>query len=252
MIMNIMKTYSEEIKRILALVNQERDKIQSAALLFADAVEQDRLIYVGHGGAHSAMGLEELFYRAGGLACICPMFDEGVSLIGGAVRATKMERTHGYGRTVVKLYGVKEGDVVLITTSVGITSMAIDEALEVKEVGAKLVVITSTSFAEGTPAEHPARHPSHKNLHDLADVFINCHVPFGDAVLKLPRLKQSFGPTSTAALSFAGNSVIIETIKLLKQRGIDPPIWKSSNTPGGDASNRHLIEKYHPRIRHLA
>ncbi len=249
--MSIMKTYAESIKHILHQVHQESEHIKAAAVLFADAVEQDRLIYVGHGGAHSAMGLEELFYRAGGLACISPMLDEGVSLINGALRATKMERTPGYGRTIVKLYGVDADDVVLITTSVGITSMAIDEALAVKELGAKLVVVTSTSFAQHTPAGHPARHPSNKNLHELADIFINCHVPFGDAALKLPGLKHSFGPTSTIALSFAGNSIIIETVKILKERGIEPPIWKSSNTPGGDVSNKHLIEKYRHRVSHL-
>lgn len=249
--MSIVGRYHEEIKTILSRVHAERASIDAAAELMSEAIIENRLIYVGNGGAHSTMGLEELFYRAGGLACVSPMFDEAVCLINGAIRATKIERAPEYGRTVVSNYGVGRGDVVIITTSVGITSMAIDEALAVKEVGAKLIAITSTAFAEQTPAGHAARHSSNENLHELADVFINCHVPYGDAVLSLPGFRHSFAPSSTAALSFAGNALVIRTIEMLTERGSEPPVWRSSNTPGGDQANQHLIEEYGPRVKHL-
>lgn len=249
--MSIVGRYHREIKAILARVYTERPAIDAAAELMTEAILENRLIYVGHGGAHSTMGLEELFYRAGGLACMSPMFDEAVCLLNGAIRATKIERAPGYGRTVVSNHGVGPGDVVIITTSVGITSMAVDEALAVKELGAKLIAITSTAFAEHTPAGHVARHPSNENLHELADVFINCHVPYGDAVLSLPGFRHSVGPSSTAALSFAGNALVIRTVEMLTERGIDPPVWRSSNTPGGDEANKHLIEEYGPRVKHL-
>lgn len=249
--MSIVSKYRDIVLKILESINQERVAIDEAAKLIADRIAEDGLVYVGHGGAHSGIGLEELFYRAGGLACISPMMDEGVCLTNGAVRTTKVERTPGYGRTVVDLHGVKKDDVVIITTSVGITSMAVDEALECKERGATVIAITSTSFAENTPAGHVSRHPSNKNLHEIADVFVDCHVPFGDAVLELDDLNQKFAATSTIALTFAEYSIIAKAIQLLKERGIEPPIWRSANTPGGDAVNSRYIERYAARIKHL-
>jgi uncharacterized phosphosugar-binding protein len=249
--MSVVSEYLDIVLRLLESIKQERAAIDEAAKLIADRIAEDGLVFIGNGGAHSLIGMEELFYRAGGLACISPMMDEGVHLTNGAIRTTKVERTPGYGRTVVDMYGVEKGDVVIITTSVGITPMAIDEALECKERGAKVITITSTSFAENTPPGHPSRHPSDKNLHDLADIFVDVHVPFGDAVLQLDGLNQRFAPCSTIALTFAGQAIIARTIQLLHERGIEPPIWQSFHTPGGDAFNRRFIERYATRIKHL-
>lgn len=249
--MDLLDLYHQKVVDILRAIAEEEASIERAAQLVADCVEQDRLIYLGTGGAHGCIGLEEVFYRAGGLACMNPMLDGGVCLVNGAVRTTKMERLVGYGRTVVDIYGVGEDDLVIITAPVGITTMAIDVALECKERGANVIGIATTSFAENTPPGHPSRHPSNKNLHEIADVFVNCHVPFGDAVLELDGVDQRFAPTSTIALAFAENAIIARSIEILWQRGLEPPIWQSANTPGGDEANKKHIEKYGPRVKHL-
>ncbi len=249
--MSVVTEYHQAITSILDQIAGNREALADAANMMADAIEEDRVIFVGHGGAHSGMLLEELFYRAGGLACLNPMMDEGVFLGRGATRSTKMERTPAYGRTVVNLYGVGKGDVVLMITSVGITSMAIDETLEAKDRGARVIALTSTSFAEHTPKGHPSRHPSGLNLHELADIFLDCHVPVGDAALKRSGVDQKFGPTSTIALTYLAHQLMAQLVAVLHERGITPPLWQSSNTPGGDEANRHYIEKYRHRVKHL-
>lgn len=249
----IVETYYGEVERILRKIrDEEGESIDRAAQLIADRIEEDELIYLGNGGGHSSMGLEELFYRAGGLACINPMLDGGINLTHGAIRSTKMERTAGYGRTVIDIYGIDKGDVVMIITAVGTTTMAIDEALECKDRGAKIIAITSTSFAENIPPGHPSRHPSSKNLHELADIFVNCHVPMGDAVLELEGIEQKFAPVSTIALTFAEEAIVARVVEILVERGIEPPIWRSANTPGGDEANQKYIEKYGPRVKLLS
>jgi uncharacterized phosphosugar-binding protein len=50
---------------------------------------------------------------------------------------------------------------------------------------------------------------------------------------------------------FAINLLMIETVKQLAVKGVEPPLWMSANLPGGDAANRQLEEKWIPRIRHL-
>lgn len=249
--MDLLDAYHQTVVEIIYAIAGEEASIDKAAQLIADCVEHDRLIYLGTGGAHGCIGLEEVFYRAGGLACMNPMLDGGVCLVNGAVRTTQMERLVGYGRTVVDIYGVGKNDLVIIAAPVGITTMAIDEALECKERGAKVIGIATTSFAENTPPGHPSRHPSNKNLHEIVDVFVNCHVPFGDAVLELDGLDQKFAPISTIALAFTENAIIARAIEILVQQGIKPPIWQSANTPGGDEANAKNIEKYRPRVMKL-
>lgn len=249
--MGVVEKYHEAIRSILESISHEKDSIARAAVLIADALAAERTIFLGHGGAHSGMLLEELFYRAGGLAAMNPMFDEAVYLGNGAVRATKMERTPGYGRMIIDRYGVGKDDVVLIITSVGITTMAVDEALEARARGARVIALTSTSFAENTPKDHPSRHPEGHNLHELADVFLNCHVPVGDAVLRVEGVEERFGASSTVALSYLAHQLTSEVVRVLHARGIEPELWQSSNTPGGDDANRRNIDKYRPRVRAL-
>lgn len=41
------------------------------------------------------------------------------------------------------------------------------------------------------------------------------------------------------------------TAAALAERGIEPPIWKSGNMPGGDEHGEVFIRKNIPRIKHL-
>ena len=44
---------------------------------------------------------------------------------------------------------------------------------------------------------------------------------------------------------------MLQSIKTLLDRGIEPPLWMSANLPGGDEANRRHEEKYFPRVKHL-
>jgi uncharacterized phosphosugar-binding protein len=47
------------------------------------------------------------------------------------------------------------------------------------------------------------------------------------------------------------NSIMLEAIAELARRGIEPPIWRSSNSPGGDEANIAVSERYRARIKNL-
>ena len=91
--------YDEYLVRVNALVAriaaEERESILRAAVAVADRVADDRLINVIGPGGHSSMGAEEVFYRAGGLACVNAILDDGFLLANGALRSMAVERT-GY------------------------------------------------------------------------------------------------------------------------------------------------------------
>ena len=63
--------------------------------------------------------------------------------------------------------------------------MCIDAVLEAQTRKMTSIAITSREFADRLTPDHPSRHPSGKNLYQEADYFINCHLPYGDAVVEI-------------------------------------------------------------------
>lgn len=246
------RQYRDAIVSLVTTIEEsERESIDRAASLLAKAVAEDRLINVIGPGGHSNMAVEEVFWRAGGLASVNAILDAGTNLIHGAKRSNIVERTPGYARAALDAYGVGRGDVLLIINAYGINSMTIDCALECRERGTTAIGITSTSFAKVVPKDSPARHPSGQNLYELVDVFIDNHLPFGDAVVEVGGIAQKMGPTSTFVNSFAVNLLMLRTAEKLVEMGIEPPVWTSANLPDGDKLNKKYEERYMLRVKHL-
>lgn len=250
---SITKQYLAAVSDIIhKIANEEQESIDKAAEVLADFVLADKLINVFGPGGHSNLAAEEVLWRAGGLACVNPMLDPGTSLFFGAKRSNYIERTPGYAKAVLDTYGVHEGDVLVIVNAYGINSVTIDSALECKERGVTSIAITSKSFGLHTPKGHQARHPSGKNLYEIADIYINSHLPLGDAVVDVEGIApQKMGATSTYANAFAINLLMMTTAEKLAQRGMRPPVWTSANLPEGDLLNKEYEEKYGYRVRHL-
>jgi len=241
-------------KKVISLyetiMREEAESITKAAELLASAIEKDQLIHVIGPGGHSNMGAEEMFYRAGGLVPVNAILDPGTLLAMGARRSTIIERTPGYGVSVLNAYNVNDG-VLVIVNAYGINAMCIDVALEAKRRGIPTIGITSREFAEKIPPDHPARHPSKANLCDVVDVHVDCHMPFGDAVVHVEEIGKYIGPVSTLVNLFTLNLIVIKTVELLVNKGIEVPVWTSANVPGGDKANKVYLEKYGPRIKLL-
>jgi len=83
------------------------------------------------------------------------------------------------------------------------------------------------------------------------DVAIDCKMPVGDAVVRVPGMEQDIAAISTFANAFALNSLVIHTVALLAERAIEPPVWRSGNAPGGDESNARFIGRFRGRVRAL-
>ena len=76
-------------------------------------------------------------------------------------------------------------------------------------------------------------------------------MPLGDAVLAIEGVTEKVGPVSTIVNAFALNSIMLEAIAELARRGVEPPVWRSSNSPGGDEANVAVTERYRTRIPNL-
>ena len=218
--------YDEILKVINEIRATERENILKAARMIADQVKQDKLVYVFGPGGHSNLAAMEVFFRAGGLMHISAILNQETMLSSGALKSMQTERLPGYGKIVVEDYGIGEGDLLWIVNAYGINSATIDAALT-------------------------ARHPSKKNLHDVVDCSIDCKVKLGDATLEISGFEQKIGALSTYANAYVMNCVVIEAINMLVNEGVNPPVWRSGNCPGGDEWNNQFLERFRGAVRCL-
>lgn len=244
--------YLDQIIGLLKRIELEQsENIEKAAELMAEAIAKDQLIHVYGGGGHTTLVMGEIFFRAGGLANINPIMETGLSVFNQALKYIELERTVNYGRSIVKYYRIQKDEVFIIFHNIGINAATIDAALEAKERGAKIIAISSSYWQNEIPKDHFIRHPSKKNIFDLADVCIDDYNPVGDAVVKVEGFDTPIAPASNIADFYIAHRLEIATIKKCVERNIKPPVWSSANAPGGDELNAGYIDKYLPRVKSL-
>jgi uncharacterized phosphosugar-binding protein len=243
--------FNKIVQHLETLKNEEYENILKAAEMIKEQIKQDKLIYAYGPGGHSNLGSQEIFFRAGGLMHVSAILDEGTLLSNGALRSMAIERTPGYGKIVIEDYNLQKDDLLILINAYGINSALIDAALEAKRRGVKIIAVTSVEHASNTPPDHPARHPSKKNLFELADLVLDSKVVVGDAVVEIDGLNQRVAAMSTFANAFLLNCVVAETVNALVKEGVVPPIWMSGNETGGDEANEKLYNRFIGRIKKL-
>jgi uncharacterized phosphosugar-binding protein len=225
--------------------------IQTAASWVSDKISSDELVYVYGPGGHSNLAAQEVFFRAGGLMNVSAILDGGTLLSNGALRSMQLERTPGYGRIVIADNRLTAGDLLILVNAYGINAALIDAALEARERGVRIVGISSRAHATKTPATHPARHPSRKNLHDLVDLHIDSKIDVGDVALRIGDSGIATGALSTFANAFVLNTLMATAIAMSMDSGIRPAVWVSGNATGGDEANKGNVDKFRGRASWL-
>ncbi len=246
---DLIGQYYRKIEEILQqIMREERERVEKAASILADAVVEDRLIYVFGAGGHSAIPAMDIFYRAGGLVQVSAIFPPGMNVTNSHPTMTRLP---GTGKYILSYYNLRPGDPLIVVNFYGVTSAGIDTALEAKRLGITLITVNSHGFASEIPADWEHRHPSGKNLNEVADVAIDNHVPLLDAVLEIPECDVRLTSTATIATVFVMNWLMSQTARGIADRGHKPQVWLSNNVPGGDEYNREYIERYRDRVPHL-
>ncbi|MBM4761400.1 SIS domain-containing protein [Bacillus sp. B15-48] len=236
--------YFYKLKNLLDLVETtEKEKIKAAATKLAASIQHNGIIHV-FGCGHSHMIGEELFYRAGGLAPISPILIEDLMLHKGAVRSSKLEKMNDYAEDFMRNVTILPEDVVIVISTSGKNPVPIDVAKIAKQQGAFVIAITSHLYAQN----QPSRHKNGDSLADVADLSIDNHIEIGDALITSDESNASFGSGSTIVNMSIANGIIVETVQMLHENNIHPPIFKSGNIAGSEEHNRQIINTYKTRI----
>ena len=120
--------------------------ITTAAEAILATVRGDGLVHVG-GAGHGLMLALEAFYRAGGLACVSPVWRASLLPIAGARASTRAERTSGLGTTLADKAGIARGDCLVVASQSGVNPVSIDLAARARTHGATVIALTSVAQA---------------------------------------------------------------------------------------------------------
>jgi uncharacterized phosphosugar-binding protein len=241
--------YFDEVEKLLKEIREkEKAAMEKAVHMLTDAILNDKTIWV-FGASHAGILSQELFYRAGGLMLINPIFAEEVCLnIKPILHTSAMERLLGYGTLTAKRYPIKQDDILIVHSVSGRNPVTIEVALWAKSKGAKIICLTNLKYSKSASS----RHPSGLNLYETADLVIDNHGEIGDACVSVDEMEQKTAPTSTIAASYIFNAVIAQTVEELVKKGLNPPpVFYSANVDGGDEKNAALIERYKKNIHYL-
>ena len=238
--------YAQHIHTTLEKIfSLEKEKLTAAGAELARVLEGGGLLYV-FGCGHSHMLAEELFYRAGGLAPVYPIFETAAMLHEGAAKSSQIERMSGYARHVINRYPIGPGDCLLIASTSGINPFCMEMAELARERGAKVIGISSFAYLE-----KPSRQKDGRHLPEYCDICLDNHVPVGDATITVCADGTKAGPVSTIATLAIANSIVLEACEVLRAKGVEPKVFRSGNCPGSDTYNAALLEEFMPRVRHL-
>lgn len=240
--------YFDEIVRILDIVErQESEKIEQAAGIIADAIKNKRAIFA-FGASHAGILTQELYYRAGGLMVINPIFGRELMLDTQPVTLTSaMERLPGYGRSLAGKVPFSAGDVLIAHSVSGRNPVTVELALAAKEKGVKVIALTSLAYSQ----EVASRSSGGQRLFEVADLVLDNHGETGDACIAVHGVSQKVAPTSTVIGAAILNTMVAEITRRLAEDGVEtPPVFHSVNLDGGEEKNRTIVESYRDVIHY--
>ncbi|MFT4413756.1 SIS domain-containing protein [Fredinandcohnia humi] len=240
----MLTQFFDKVKERLEIVeNTEKENLRQAAEKVAEAIQNGGIIQL-FGCGHSHILTEEVFYRAGGLVPIKPIFIEPLMLHEGALRSSELERKNDYVGEFLADQEIQPHDVVFVLSTSGRNPVPVDVANHAKAKGAHVIGITSLEYSQS----QPSRHKSGKHLYNSVDLVIDNHSVKGDAILSYEKVPVPFGPTSTVVGAVVLNAIFAEAIKIMADNGFEPPVFLSGNIDGADQHNQEIIKKYQPRI----
>jgi len=239
-----MLPFFERARALLAdVARSEEAAIMDASMRIAESLIAGGVLHV-FGTGHSHIAGEELLYRAGGLAPVNAILYPSLMQHEGPVASTKLERLPGLARIIFEQQDLRPGEVVIIVSNSGKNAVPLEFERLAREAGLQTIALTSR--AQSDAATLPEGQT--QRLYELCDVVIDNGGEPGDAVLEVPGHALRTSGTSTLANAAIVQEIVYQVSCRFAALGLEPPVFKSANLPGGDAWNARLIERYRGRL----
>jgi uncharacterized phosphosugar-binding protein len=235
--------YGDVVRNHLTRVEQQNAAaLDDVAELVLAAVTGDGVVLTA-GAGHSLAAVAETFYRAGGLACVRPVYHPELLPMHGAVSSTSAERRSGLAAEVLREVGLAAHDVLFVFSTSGVNPYPVELAVHAADAGCPVVAVTSLAASAAAPRR------AGTTLAENATVVLDNLVPPGDATY--PSDDPVTAAISTVATAFLWNLLMVRLLDKAAESGIVLPLWRSANVEGGDAANADLLRRYQTRIPQL-
>lgn len=244
--MSVSKSYVDTmVDRLVKLRDTQLDAIQDAALVCADTILRDNLVFT-FGTGHGGFAALETFPRTGTISGFRPIVDTPIALMHhvwgdmGTFQYRFLHSRPGYGNVILKAQRARDGDALILFSHSGINNVILDMALEFKAKGRSVIAVTSIPHS----SQVPSRHESGKRLFEVADIVIDTGVPKEDASQLIDGLDHPVGPTSTPIAIAAAHSIVSATAEEIVRRGEHPYVMVNTNTATVDEAHKINEENY--------
>lgn len=239
--------YLEAVRGILThLENTQLAEVDRAANIVADSVRNGGSVFcagIGHGNH------EDFLERAGGLAMLKP-FSYGLNLNNPVAdcnanrsRPEPFEVDLETVRFAVRASNLRSGDVLVLGSVSGKNRGPIELAIACREIGVKVIGITSIEYTSNVESAHP----SGKKLFEVVDVVIDNGAPFGDAAVDVPGYDFKLLPVSGVSAIVAGWMIWGRVMEIMAESGDPASVYMSINREGGQAYYEASKAKFNQR-----
>ncbi|HUU30208.1 MAG TPA: sugar isomerase domain-containing protein [archaeon] len=245
--MDGLAQYLEYVSACLGKVlENERHVIDSAAEAMLQRFRQGKVVHIYGPGVHSNIAAEDAFCRKGGLIPINALLDISLSAANGMRFAHRLEGQSSHADACLAYYGIGQGDVLIIANAYGFNAVCVQAAIRARELGAKVIAITCPAFSRSVPEAAANRHPTGKNLFEVADMVIDNHMDPQETVIPVkgyPEIKV--GAVATILHSFIINCLVIRVAEKMARAGEEPPVVSVSDQARTDRIRACFASQLH-------
>ncbi|MCY0898879.1 MAG: sugar isomerase domain-containing protein [Firmicutes bacterium] len=181
------------------------------------------------GSGHSHMLVEEMYYRAGGLTVVTPIWEPALMLHEDPQEASRLEQTPGVSETILARVPLQAGDVLWLISNSGRNPLIVELALAAKAQKVYVIALTSLNHARAVTPRSVTR----DKLHQLADAVLDNAGDVGDAGFRVEGVTRPMFPTSTIAGAVLVHWVWVEVARQLAEAGHPPDVLASFNVDEG-------------------
>jgi uncharacterized phosphosugar-binding protein len=225
----LIERYFEALQGQFDIIRSQTGPIQQAAKLCADTLARGGVVHIFDSGH---MVSSELINRAGGLVALSPL-SFGLNVTNTVkTRASEPAAgtlSFGYIAHVFETNQLRPGDVLIVGSVSGKTPNVVELALQGREHGLTVIALTAQAYSSRLESEHP----SGKRLFEAADLVLDNHAPYGDALLEVEGLDYPVCPASGLGAAIVLWAVTAGIIEELLARGLKPTVFPSVNRPDG-------------------
>jgi len=229
----LIHKYFERLKAKIDEIAADTETIEKTAQLCVTALTQGGAIHIfdsGHLVSH------ELIRRAGGLVALNRLafqlnIDNLVRARAAQSPTADTALSFGYIQHIFDSDQLRTGDVLFVGSVSGKSANVVELALQGRAHGLHVIAITAMAYSP----KLASKHPSGKHLYEAADLVLDNHAPFGDAMMDVEGLDYPVIPASGIGATAVLWGVVAGIIEEMLARDLKPTVYPSINRPNGVA-----------------